>query len=658
MFHVKHHHQSGRFAGRPVGRGTAPEPPVDLAQAARSAPRRASTGSAGAKPSSPTRSGGQRSPSGSGGSLTTRTPPTRTRPAAISAVTAGPAKLRAVTRSNALADSGHGRRALGPPLEHLDPVLEAQLARPTPRAPRSADGRDSTRTPRASGQRSASTRPGTPPPGAEVGELAGSRPEHRLRAASANPRRARDGLDRMPGPRNPGACASSRRQDLEELAPRPGPTEAGTHGSAGQITTRRRGSSPSELVSTPVDLGDGVVHDLAVGRAHRLERALLAGLPDLGRDLAGEGGQRLAAALAGSPPTSTRIQALRPPACAAPPRAPAPRSPGGSTPRGPTSSPRPSPSTAPVTSSSSTRCGRCREAHRLDQLRVNFAACSACSSTSTSSTSVSTSTLRPVDLRSRSCGARLEARRHCLDLAAPPAAAPPWPRVRAGDCVAGDRPDESAPAPSGSSPARPGRPRRASAAASRRSPRPPSAALAPRLSLAAAARPALVRTAPALRSAGFSRESGFTRARIRASVRPIPNSPLRGSSIDLVLELVGDDARDGRGRAPWRRRRCAPDLDPLHGQRFRFLRLAAGPRSADGPVRRCRWPRAPGLRPGGRLPSGPPALAVPAVAADPAIAVAGLSPAVLLCRRSCRARGAAGRCARCSRRRSRGLRRR
>ncbi len=77
MFHVKHHH-SGRFAGRPTPRGK----------------RSGSAGPCGRRRSAPPTlhrlrrpeaqlgqpGGGQRSPAGSGGSLTTRTPPTATRP--------------------------------------------------------------------------------------------------------------------------------------------------------------------------------------------------------------------------------------------------------------------------------------------------------------------------------------------------------------------------------------------------------------------------------------------------------------------------------------------------------------------------------------------------------------------------------------------------
>ena len=69
--------------------------------------------------------------------------------------------------------------------------------------------------------------------------------------------------------------------------------------STGRITTRRRWSSPSDIVRHAVDLVDRVVDDLAVGGVHRLERLLDARLARTSSATwRGEALERLTAALA------------------------------------------------------------------------------------------------------------------------------------------------------------------------------------------------------------------------------------------------------------------------------------------------------------------------------------------------------------------------
>ena len=84
-----------------------------------------------------------------------------------------------------------------------------------------------------------------------------------------------------------------------------------------------------------------------------------------------------------------------------------------------------------------------------------------------------------------------------------------------------------------------------------------------------------------LRSDGFSREIGFTRARIRASPRPIPNMPLAGLVDDLVLELVLDDAEAVERELLGVVDRSSGDLDPIHVSALSLLLLARR-RSATG----------------------------------------------------------------------------
>ena len=100
--------------------------------------------------------------SGSGGSLTTSSPPTRSRGAAHSAVAAGGPKLRATTASASAAE-GTVADHLGPTLDHRGRQVE-RSPRP-PRGTGTAWPLASTRTRGAGpGARTPMIRPGTPPP--------------------------------------------------------------------------------------------------------------------------------------------------------------------------------------------------------------------------------------------------------------------------------------------------------------------------------------------------------------------------------------------------------------------------------------------------------------------------------------------------------------
>src|SRR5262249_11289663 len=96
-FHVERVSQRGRLAARPRRRGVPGSAGRALRRATKWAPR-AVAAAAGSKPSACNSRSGHRS-DGSGGSLTTSQPPGATSPAPISAVTAGAANERAVTRS-------------------------------------------------------------------------------------------------------------------------------------------------------------------------------------------------------------------------------------------------------------------------------------------------------------------------------------------------------------------------------------------------------------------------------------------------------------------------------------------------------------------------------------------------------------------------------
>ena len=220
MFHVKRREsdsESASHADRDVPRGTwlperalararptagarRPAPAGPCAAQAKWAPRGdhgRGRAEARAPPGPPPASGRARRP---GGSLTTRMPPTATRPAAISAVTAGRAKLRAVTRSKRLPD----RRVAAPsprpgPRATSTRSLEAQLARSGPRAPRTGVPTTRSARPARSGHAAASTSPGTPPPVPRSANRAGRPPSAASTRLGEARGRGRDGLDRIPG---------------------------------------------------------------------------------------------------------------------------------------------------------------------------------------------------------------------------------------------------------------------------------------------------------------------------------------------------------------------------------------------------------------------------------------------------------------------------
>ena len=271
----------------------------------------------------------------------------------------GSAKLRAVTSLELLAPVLRaGRRPRpAPPRPRSDPRGPARstasrsqaqrrcpLSTKIPARSRPAHGQDQARDPAA---------------GPEIGEVRRVPARAHASAAAAKPSACARWGSTGPGPRNPAVRAVAPSTCAQALVCRDvliGPAGLGTEpvaAHAGKMTTRRRGSSPSDVVSTPVDVGDHVVHDLAVGGAHRLERPLFAGLLDLGRDLAG---RTRPAPGAGAPGTRRRRRGSR--RCArrrgaGPPPARPPRVPGSWPHAGPTSAPRPSPSMCTVTSSSS-----------------------------------------------------------------------------------------------------------------------------------------------------------------------------------------------------------------------------------------------------------------------------------------------------------------
>lgn len=154
--------QSGRFPGIPARRGKRPGQAVRWTRTIRRGGpvRRCST----SRPSSVNGSGGQRAEAGSGGSLTTRWPPSPRRGAAHSAVTAGDAKLRATTTSKWPRSSSwrprSSARACRGSMRAAHPKWSTAQARKSTRR-RCA----STSTTCAVGQASTPrTRPGRPPP--------------------------------------------------------------------------------------------------------------------------------------------------------------------------------------------------------------------------------------------------------------------------------------------------------------------------------------------------------------------------------------------------------------------------------------------------------------------------------------------------------------
>jgi hypothetical protein len=205
-------------------------------------------------------SAGHRSRS-SGGSLTTRTPPTRSSGAAHSATTAGGPKLRATTAST-------------PARSGPRPASSARWCRTSTRSPSPSSATASSRTAqrRAAassstschiGRATARTRPGTPPPAPRSTTWAGSR-----REAVEEPEGVVDLVPHRGGaeqPVRPGPLQHpmQRVAGIEHVVGagrgggrprRAAPVVASCWrraGHSGRITTRRRASSPSDTVVTP-----------------------------------------------------------------------------------------------------------------------------------------------------------------------------------------------------------------------------------------------------------------------------------------------------------------------------------------------------------------------------------------------------------------------
>ena len=205
----------GHGAARDVPRGTSPERALarptnrareavrNLAELANHGEMGSATspGSAGPNPSSSSPAGRPAGVTDSGGSLTTRTPPTATSPAPISAVTAGSAKLRAVTASKLLAEAVGPADGLAPLLDDLDPGIEAERSIASRRAAQRRWAL-STRTPRA-------------PPSARPAPVPGRRRRSRDRRSSPAgapraPRRPRRSPRRGGGAAPPGPARGSR----------------------------------------------------------------------------------------------------------------------------------------------------------------------------------------------------------------------------------------------------------------------------------------------------------------------------------------------------------------------------------------------------------------------------------------------------------------
>ena len=187
---------------------------------------------------------GQRSGSGSpGGSLTTRRPPAARNPTAHSAVVAGDPKPRATTRSNTPRSSGCRASSSARPQ-----ATDARSLSPSPLTAASRNEhrrrRASSRIPVAAGHRASRIRPGTPRRSRDRGIGLGRRRPR----PPPSPRRDRDALRPVPARASP-ACGRPRAGPSGDGANLGRAPLAGDH--AGRITTRRRGSSPSEVVATP-----------------------------------------------------------------------------------------------------------------------------------------------------------------------------------------------------------------------------------------------------------------------------------------------------------------------------------------------------------------------------------------------------------------------
>ena len=209
----------------------------------------------GANPTSASPAAGQRADrTASGGSLTTSCPPTAEE------------RCRALGRHRRAAERPGDHRSgpppplrrpaelLGPAGHHRHPVAASPAGRRPAPGSRSGSCGHRPAPPRTRARSAARTSPGTPPPCR--GRAPGPSAAARRRTARRGPRGARP----VPGPRKPSAAASrSTSRHAQRWRPG-GASRASGRGrrrsrrdqaEIGRMTTRRNGSSPSEIVSTP-----------------------------------------------------------------------------------------------------------------------------------------------------------------------------------------------------------------------------------------------------------------------------------------------------------------------------------------------------------------------------------------------------------------------
>ena len=230
----------------------------------------------------------------SGGSVTTSRPPTARKPTAHSAVTAGAEKHRATTRSNGPRHAGSRASRSARPQHDLGSDRPDPGARPPARGTRTG----AAERPAGSRWSRASVRRGRVPGGRHPIRGPRTAPPNGPMAVARSLECARTGVTRRPGPRNPSSRESSRTADSSARSITPAPTSGGAIGPGRSELLARVGSSRPQDHPAPgllalglgghaVDLGGGVVDDLAVARRHRLERLGPARLEHLRRRASG-----------------------------------------------------------------------------------------------------------------------------------------------------------------------------------------------------------------------------------------------------------------------------------------------------------------------------------------------------------------------------------
>ena len=275
MFHVKHRSPERALVGLPSAATSRPSGSTfsritnDADPAIRVPAKRS--------PSIASWSAGHRSGSPPGGSLTRSADrPGTTNGLPHSAVTAGAPKPRATTSGNASRSAGSRPATSARSQIAVDPVLPARGAPPPPRSRPRPAGRESSSTAGAVGHSGARARPGSPPPLPRSRNDSGGGAEHaRPGPAVLEMDLQRPRADQPAGPGRPCSTPSSS----SPLVHRSGPAD---HHVPARLLALRAGLHA-------VDLGHGVVDDLAVGRGHRLEDLVLAGLEHLVHQPPGEG---------------------------------------------------------------------------------------------------------------------------------------------------------------------------------------------------------------------------------------------------------------------------------------------------------------------------------------------------------------------------------